>query len=629
MLLVGCIWAMQMVPVDSLLKPHILEPSEYEPTLRPILELAKTDVDSALRLVQDTFQSFVDAAVPRRAVFGRNKSTFKVYISPIAMDELVLDLHGRAKTAKMLLDKFRTETDSHRRARHLTLVCYQSAVTIFIILDRTMRLNLNEDEKTLKTDLDGLFDSLLVGVCVKDLVQLSVLMVKLSKTSLRKFLAISPQITAVMQACILHCYSNVLTTIEFIRQNDVHDGPCEITPYDFLYDNHYRHFAGFLTKMKKRSSSKDGSNLSFPLLVRILDGTELSAYHELDQFQLPTCPYFCKFLMESEHITQNLPLIGPWVKHAMEAKSLASMEALDELISQEAEEAARLAFVKAKPAKRVDKKRGPRGNKPSPAPKPVKSREAPETETANTEVSATLAVASEPDRRELDYATLFVGEYLLEQYLRPVIKILGYADGDRWSWDDIVDGIESELDGTLAAKRNFLVKAVEWVKKRNLVAHPKGPVSGCQLMADLRQAKRLLPGPTSEILQKILKTTCNVVEGGREKALDGFGRKDLGITSDKIQLTISILRLTQHLIDKTVGPLYEAVNITVSVPALKSAAVATPFGQEELEALIALLECRNALAHPKLLAQVVRVLIAGSLFLDHDYPTFLTCLARQ
>jgi len=442
--------------------------------------------------------------------------------------------------------------------------------------------------------------------------------------TLPKLVKSHPQTYSAIQACLLYSHGMFhIAALELKRMNLL---CCStfLLGLDLLSSNHYPQFA-----RKLGNWSLSNPSLTFSVKLKILESTDPSVYALIAEDKLPTCPYFLRYIKESPLLEQMFPGLAAIVRDSQVAEADQRTKELDQLIAVEAENALKKsASLPAKGGKKHSEK-----NNVKVLPKPSNHDVSyVSTLACAAEVPSSHETVSRPvDQRERDYAILMVGEYLLEHLLRPAIRVLKFEES-RWSWHEILEAIELELDVHLASRKHFLRKCIEFVRKRNAVAHPLVRASG-QLLKDLNQVKAQLDIKTTEEISGILQKLNVKADGRFEKGLDGFGRKDLGFTSASIQQCISIMRLTEFLITQTVLPFFEQQGTSVTLGSLKelrdsNSAADVGLTSDQLAALCVLLEKRNTIAHPKPTAKMIRGLIAVFLVDDPDHGTFLSYIAR-
>jgi hypothetical protein len=310
------------------------------------------------------------------------------------------------------------------------------------------------------------------------------------------------------------------------------------------------------------------------------------------------------------------------------------------LIDEEAEEALRLAASKPKPVKRSGKgKKGKgkggkgKGKKTVKKVKPVSKPAAPQDFSLPT---APKIVRADPDRREVTFAKIVIGEYIMEAILKPALTFLGFEDGS-YSWDQVVEAINSNVTGQLSARRVFLFKCVEWIKERNLVAHPtfEYEEDHGQLWFDLDAIESQLETSTVAFIRRLLKDK-HIQRPKTQSSFSPFGRPELGITEVAMKRTFAAVRLSEFVMSRTVNGPCTRHRQKPALPVLKGWRVYLPFlgteaklTDEDMDAVIDLLQLRNGLAHPDVTSQMVRVLVENVLGQHPDYELFLSHLGKK
>lgn len=351
------------------------------------------------------------------------------------------------------------------------------------------------------------------------------------------------------------------------------------------------------------------------------------------------CPYLNKFLesqMKIFDFTNRLEQLYEYLD-AMEKQRLDSIQGL---IDEETEEALRKAASKPKAPKTKKGKNGKGKGGKAKEKKPIKKTK-PVTKPARQISTTTTAttkpiVCSDPDRREVVFAKIVVGEYIMKTILKPALTYLGFDDAS-YTWDEVIEAISSNVNGRLSSRRLFLGKCIEWIKERSLVAHPDifTEEDYGQLWFDLDAIQSQLKPTTDTYIRKFLKDN-RIPRPKTQNPFSPFGRPELGITEAAIKKTFAAVRLSEFLMSRTVKGPCAKHHQKPSLPLLKGWRVYLPFLRTEgnlkdadMDAVVDLLQYRNNMAHPDFTPQMVRVLIESVLSQHPDYELFLSRLGKK
>lgn len=181
-----------------------------------------------------------------------------------------------------------------------------------------------------------------------------------------------------------------------------------------------------------------------------------------------------------------------------------------------------------------------------------------------------------------------------------------------------------------------MLKCIEWVKKRNAIAHPDFSING-QLYRDADSLSAQLGRTHAAELKKLLQGLKVTRSCPALKPFNPFARTDFGISEMSIKTTLASLRLSEYFLVQIIYPIYSEMKFTPILPYLQKWQTELPFLLEKMpegtteaaiDSIVQRVELRNTLEHPKVSAQVVRVLIENSLHSDPDYDKFLVNSAK-
>jgi len=236
------------------------------------------------------------------------------------------------------------------------------------------------------------------------------------------------------------------------------------------------------------------------------------------------------------------------------------------------------------------------------------------------------------DPRERQYALLVVGEFIMERYLIPVLQLLGFYQST-YSWRQVTRQIELRLtdEGPLRNRKNFLLQCIQFILKRNEVAHPTLDAYDEQIWHDFDIVKVQLTVKN----QKQLRAFLEVAEVSKPKGMaipySGFGNPKLGITEEAVKNTLAFTRLFQFLLDRTMTRSCQEHGVDLTLSKLRDWKKELPFLSDCIElplldALVQLFEIRNKYAHPRAKQETVHTLVATFLSQEPEYESFLKYL---
>jgi len=390
--------------------------------------------------------------------------------------------------------------------------------------------------------------------------------------------------------------------------------------------NFFTHYTQYLL-----THAKTVKHLSLSDLCGILDQTAPRDFIEIFDKELPDCPYFSQYALHSTSVFKDQTLhlnIKTLVDKLMEKR----IKSLQDLIDVKTEATLRLAAKKA--VRNHQTRRSGRGRA---ANWKSQSQNRPKTVQKDSQdllIVDQLTSMHVIDPGEVEYATLLVGEFVTKQVIYPVISKLG-LNAETWSWEEMKSVLELEFNGRLANGKYFLAKCIEWVRMRNAVAHPVVERSSA-LWHDLEICKLELGDTATSELKMLLEISNVPKPKGNRPAFDPFIKPNIGLTAEKMELTISVLRLAQFALDKTINPACASNHIVPTLPMMRTWTVSLPFlstsqnlSEKIMDALVMLVQIRNKYAHPEVTPALLQAVVGCGLTDSPDYEIFLRNLHKR
>lgn len=408
-----------------------------------------------------------------------------------------------------------------------------------------------------------------------------------------------------------------------------------LTPLALPFDlsDYYVSLCHFLA-----SYQRPWTPLSVLEMMAVMDKHGMQSYDDSLEGVFSDCPYYCKFI-ESCPDAPGKPGLLEALRAHVERVDVGRMESVRELVEEQAEQA--LQQIQARKGKGKGKGKGKakgKGKGKAKAKKPA-ARKPDDTSSSTSSVPSAMPSAISPtsvDKREIAFATVVIGEYIMKEILIPTLTLLSINPA-AFTWAEVLDALNSQVNGRLSSRRLFLGKCVEWVRRRNSVAHPEFEWDGYgQLWMDLEAVQGGLRRDTVARVRAVLAAKGITRPKVQEPPFSPFGRPDLGITPTAIKRTSAALRLSQFLLTSTLLPHCQKHGHKPTLALLRAWQTYMPYLEQEAgltkemaEAVIEVMELRNGLAHPQVTPQMVRVLVQNVLGQDADHDSFLSYLGRK
>jgi len=606
-------------PVQDILQPVKVTSKFFFAYLENVKENAGIDFDASVAHITEKLEEYAEKVITYRSSLNlqRSKHPVKSLRALESYTEFLLDMWTSSRTSRLFLEMIQSSSDEKERIRNLIVAGHEVYGSVCSIIEVFMMRITNDFEKEYVQRMKAANLKLLNARNVQALEDMERLLPVLLEVILPNLYSFSPQLYSAIRACLLYSHGMFRIAASEFKRTGLPDATGQVLVAYLLTQLHYCEFSKYLYLCHRSNPY-----LTLPVMLRILEDTPLSVYNDMLDSIVPACSYFRQFLLQAKYIEHVRPSIVNFINGAQKEMEEMSEKALDELISLEAERALK---IKESNTSKKGKKPTTRG-----LAKPTKHLSA---RTPSEPIfPLTFEMPARPvDQRERDYATLVVGEYLLQIFLRPTLHIIGFGTNN-WSWDLAMAAIESELSSRLSSRKHFLIKCIEWIRKRNAVAHPQFQATS-QLLKDLNQVKSLVDAKSAAELVALMQKFKPLTAVKFEAPLDDYGWKGLGFSTASIQQCICTFRVTEFFLSRTVAPFFEAEGLPANLATLRTLrdfASLQEHGltKEQVSAFCVLLEKRNSLAHPSITAQMVRVLVALFLKDDPDYESFLADLGR-